>query len=68
MGLLSVRTLLDFGMALLTAVLIADTIKSAYLSRSLKSVKKQCRSERVLVNIFLTNTDIAETKVSLESL
>ena len=25
-------------------------------------------SERFLVNIFLTNTDIAETKVSLESL
>ena len=33
MGLLSVRTLLDFGMALPTAVLIADTIK--YLSRTL---------------------------------
>ena len=34
-GLLSDRTLLDFGMALWTAVLIAVTIKSAYLSRSL---------------------------------
>ena len=34
-GLLSGRTLLDFGMALSTAVLIAVTIKSAYLSRSL---------------------------------
>ena len=34
MGLLSVGMPLDFGMALLTAVLIADTIKSAYLSRS----------------------------------
>ena len=34
-GLLSDRTLLDFGIALLTAVLIAVTIKSAYLSRSL---------------------------------
>ena len=33
--LLSVRTLLDLGMALSTAVLIAVTIKSAYLSRSL---------------------------------
>ena len=32
MGLLSDRTLLDFGMALSTAVLIADMIKSAYLS------------------------------------
>ena len=35
MGLLSDRTLLDFGMVLSTAVLIAVTIKSAYLSRSL---------------------------------
>ena len=36
-GLLSdhMYTLLDFGMALSTAVLIAVTIKSAYLSRSL---------------------------------
>ena len=32
--LLSGRTLLDFGMALSTAVLIAVTIKSAYLSKS----------------------------------
>ena len=30
--------------------------------------KHKCTSERFLVNIFLTNTDIAETKVSLESL
>ena len=34
-GLLSGRTLLAFGMALLTVVLIAVTIKSAYLSKSL---------------------------------
>ena len=34
-GLFSGRTLLDFGMALSTAVLIAVTIKSAYLSKSL---------------------------------
>ena len=34
-GLLSGRTLLDFGMALSTAVLIAVTIKSAYLFKSL---------------------------------
>ena len=34
-GLLSGRTLLAFGMALLTAVLIAVTLKSAYLSKSL---------------------------------
>ena len=38
MGLLSDRTLLDFVMALSTAVLIAVTIKSAYLSRSLVNV------------------------------
>ena len=34
-SLLPGRTLLDFGMALSTAVLIAVTIKSAYLSKSL---------------------------------
>ena len=34
MGLLSERSLLDFGMTLSIAVLIAVTIKSAYLSRS----------------------------------
>ena len=34
-GLLSDRTLLAFGIALSTAVLIAVTIKSAYLPRSL---------------------------------
>ena len=34
-GLLSGQTLLDFGMALSTAVPIPVTIKSAYLSRSL---------------------------------
>ena len=34
-GLLSDRTLLAFGIALLTAVLIAVAIKSAYLSGSL---------------------------------
>ena len=34
----------------------------------LKYVKKECTSERFLVNIFLSNTDTAETKVSLESL
>ena len=34
-GLLSNRTLLAFGIALSTAVLIAVTIRSAYLSRSL---------------------------------
>ena len=38
MGLLSGRKLLDFGMALSTAVLIAVTIKSVYLSRSFVDV------------------------------
>ena len=38
MGLLSDGRLLDFGMALSTAMLIAVTIKSAYLSRSLVDV------------------------------
>ena len=33
-----------------------------------KVCQKMCASERFLVNIFLTNTNIAETKVSLESL
>ena len=45
MGFLSDRTLLDFGMALLTAVLIADTIMSAYLSRSLVDVIPEKSSE-----------------------
>ena len=41
-GLLSCHTLLDFEMALSTAMLIAVTIKSAYLSKSLvdRSPKK----------------------------
>ena len=38
MELLSHCTLLNFGMALSTAVLIADTIKSVYLSRSLVDI------------------------------
>ena len=42
MGLLSYHTLLNFGMALSTAVLIAVTIKSAYLSRSLKGGQVNC--------------------------
>ena len=45
MGLLSVRTLLDFEMALSTAVLIADTIKSSYLSRSLVDASPEKSSE-----------------------
>ena len=45
MGLLSDRTLLDFGMALSTAVLTADTVKSTYLSRSLVDVSPEKSSE-----------------------
>ena len=45
MGLLSDRSLLDFGMALSTAVLIAVTIKSAYLSRSLVDVSQEKSAE-----------------------
>ena len=41
MGLLSDHVLLDFGMALSTAVLIADTTKSAYLSRSLVDISAE---------------------------
>ena len=57
MGLLSDRTLLDFGMALSTAVLIADTIKSAYLSKSLVDVvqksPRNLAQPRVLIRILL---------------
>ena len=54
MGLLSDRTLLDFGMALSTAVLIADMIKSAYLSRSLVDVspEKSCKICKILSILF----------------
>ena len=45
MGLLSDRTFLDFGMALSTAVQIVDTIKSAYLSRSLVDVSPEKSSK-----------------------
>ena len=38
------------------------------VNRSLKADCTDYTSERFLVNIFLTNTDIAETKLSLESL
>ena len=45
MRLLSDRTLLDFGMTLSTAVLIADTIELAYLSRSLVDVSSEKSAE-----------------------
>ena len=56
-GLLSDRTVLDFGMALLTAVLIAVTIKSAYFSTSLVDRCPEKSAEpsapRVLIRILL---------------
>ena len=45
MGLLSDLMLVDFGMALSTAVLIADTIKPAYLSRSLVDISPEKSTE-----------------------
>ena len=59
MGLLSDRTLLDFGMALSTAVLIADTIKSAYLSRSLVDVSPEKSSEPSAASNFDLNTSLS---------
>ena len=65
MGLLSVRMLLDFGMALSTAVLIAIRIKSAYLSRSLVDVSPESprnpAQPRVLIRILLCQSEIIES-------
>ena len=51
MGLLSDRTILDFESSLSTAVLSADTIKSAYLSRSLVDVSAEKSAARELIQI-----------------
>ena len=59
MGLLSDSTLLDFGMALSTAVLIADTIKSAYLSRSLVDVSPEKSSEPSVASSVDSNTSLS---------
>ena len=59
MGLLSDRTLLDFGMALSTAVLIADTIKSAYLSRSLADVSAEKSAEPSVASRVDLNTSLS---------
>ena len=59
MGLLSVRTLLDFGMALSTAVLIADTIKSAYLSKSPVDVSPENSSEPSAASRVHLNTSLS---------
>ena len=58
MGFLSVRTLLDFGMALSTAVLIADTIKSAYLSGSLVDASPEKPSEPSAASNVDSNTSL----------
>ena len=59
MGLLSVRTLLDFGMALSTAALIADTIKSVYLYRSLVDVSPEKSSESSAASSVHSNTSLS---------
>ena len=59
MGLLSDRTLLDFGMALSTAVLIADTIESAYLSKSLVDVSSEKSSEPSAAPSVDSNTSLS---------
>ena len=59
MGLFSDRTLLDFRMALSTAVLIADTIKSAYLSRSLVDVSPEKSSEPSAASSVDSNTSLS---------
>ena len=56
MGLLSDRILLNFGMALSTAVLIADTIKSAYLSKSPVDVSPEKSSESSAASSVDSNT------------
>ena len=59
MGLLSDRTLLDFGMALSTAVLIADMIKSGYLSKSLVDVSPEKSSEPSAASSVDSNTSLS---------
>ena len=59
MGLLSDRTLLDFEMALLTAVLIADTIKSTYLPRSLMDISPEKSTEPSTASSVDLNTSLS---------
>ena len=58
MRLLSDRTLLNFGMALSTAVIIADTIKSAYFSKSLVDVSPEKSSEPSAASSVDSNTSL----------
>ena len=59
MELLSDHTLFDFGMALSTAVLIADMIKTAYLSRSLVDVSLEKSSEPSTASSVDLNTSLS---------
>ena len=59
MRLLSDRTLLDFGIVLSTAVLIAVTIKSAYLSRSLLDVRPEKHAEPSAASRVDSNTSLS---------
>ena len=58
-GLLADRTLLAFGMALSTAVLIAVTIKSAYLSRSLVDNSPEKSAEPSASSCVDSNTSLS---------
>ena len=66
-GLLSVRMLLDFRMALSTAVLIADTIKSAYLSRSLVDTSSEKSSEPSAAPSVDSNTSLVKLVLGVAS-
>ena len=59
MGLFLDRTLLDFGMALSTAVPIADTIKSAYLSRPPVDVSAKKSAEPSAASRVDSNTPLS---------
>ena len=50
---------MDFGIALSTAVLIADTIKSAYLSSSLVDVSLEKSSEASAASGVDSNTSLS---------
>ena len=64
MGFLSERSLFDFGMAISTAVLIAVTIKSAYLSRSLVYLSPEKFAEPKAASSVDSNTSLS-VKVKL---
>ena len=59
MGFLSERSLLDFGMALSTAVQIAVTIRLAYLSRSPVDVSLEKSAEPKAASSVDSNTSLS---------